>query len=173
MKKLFLLFISITTFSFVNAQQFGVKAGFNSTRFVAAYEGNSDSESISGFYVGVLAEFELSDVLRIQPELQYISINKDGESTAFLNVPIMFKYYITDIFNLQVGPQIGYSLEKSVDDLSNLGFDIAIGSGFDINDVFFVDARYAYNINNRYTGVLNGLTLRYNTFQVGVGYKFN
>jgi len=174
MKKIIFLAVALFAFSFGYAQQFGVKAGFNSTSFAVTVLDESDSESISGFYIGLLAEFELSEAIMLQPELQYVNISEDGESTGFLNIPIMFKYYIAEGFNVQAGPQISYSLEESVDDFSNLGIDVAVGLGYDINDNFFVDARYSYNVNNRYTGAgSEDLSVRYNAFQVGVGYKFN
>ena len=48
------------------------------------------------------------------------------------------------------------------------------GAGYDINDKFFVQARYGLELTNRYSGPLsNSLSVRANTFTVGVGYSFN
>lgn len=174
MKKLIFLAIAIFAFSLSYAQQFGVKAGFNSTSFAVTFMDESDSDASNGFYLGVLADFEISEGLNLQPELQYVNISEDGESTGFLNLPVMFKYYIAEGFNVQAGPQISYLLEEAEDDFSNLGIDLAVGLGYDIDDNFFVDARYSYNLNNRYTGEgSDDFSIRFNAFQVGVGYKFN
>ena len=174
MKKIILLAVVMFTFSLGYAQQFGIKTGFNSTSISFTILDESDSEGFNGFYVGLLGDFELSDELHLQPELLYVMIFDDGENSSFINLPIMFKYYIAEGFNVQLGPQINYLLEESIDDFSNLGIDLAIGLGYDINDNFFVDARYSYNLNNRYTGEgSDDFSVRYNAIQVGVGYKFN
>ncbi len=173
MKKIIFIAIAFFTISIAYAQQFGVKAGFNSTTAVAEFDGVSADESISGFYIGICSAFELSDMLELQPEIQYISVSEDGESSGFLGIPILFKYRPAAGLFIQAGPQITYLLEESIDDFTNLGFDLALGLGYDITEQIFVDAKYTLNLNNRYTGSMDGLTAKYNGIQVGLGYKFN
>ncbi len=174
MKKIIFIAIAFFTISIAYAQQFGAKAGFNSTSVVAEYGGVSADESVSGFYVGIFSAFELSDMLEFQPEIQYISVSEDGESSGFVGIPLLFKYSPAAGFFIQAGPQITYLLEESMDDFTNLGFDLALGLGYDITEQIFIDAKYSLNLNNRYTGEgSDEFSIKYNGIQVGLGYKFN
>lgn len=175
MKKIIFIAIAFFAISIANAQVFGAKAGYNSFTFkLDAPDNMSTDETFGGFYIGVFTEFALSDMLDIQPELQYFNISEDGESSGFIALPIMFKYSPAAGLFIQAGPQINYLLEESVDDLTNVGVDLALGLGYDITEKFFLDAKYSLNLNNRYTGEYSDqLTLKYNGIQVGVGYKFN
>lgn len=170
MKKL-LLVAAIAVFGFTNANaqemSFGAKVGFASITANVEMAGYSASAGESGFLVGVVGEFGLSDAFALQPELLYVSA---GEA-SFLYVPIMAKYYVSEGINVQAGPQINYSLEEMGDDYSALGVDIAVGGGYEISDNIFVDARYGFELTNRYTGD-GDASLSYNSIMVGVGYKF-
>lgn len=171
MKKVFLFALAIFAFNIVSAQSFGIKAGFNSTSVVAKSSGVSASESISGLYVGLLTEFELSDNLNLQPELQYVYVSKDGDNSSFINVPVLFNYNVVDNFAIQVGPQLSYLLDDKVTDFTNLGVDLVAGVKYSFTDNIFADARYNLNLTNHYTGS-GDFTAKYNAFQVGLGYKF-
>jgi len=175
MKKFIFIAILFFTISIANAQVFGAKAGYNSTTLkLDAPDNMSTDDTFSGFYIGIFTEFALSDMLDIQPELQYFNISEDGESSGFLALPIMFKYRPAQGLFIQAGAQLSYLLEESMDDFTNVGVDLAFGLGYDITEKFFLDAKYSLNVNNRYTGEFSDLlTLKYNGIQVGVGYKFN
>lgn len=125
------------------------------------------SDSQSGFYIGVVADFTLTEVFHIQPELAYGSI--DGGDGIFL--PIMGKYYVADKQNLQAGPQLVFTLEDVPQDFTGVEFDLAAGLGFDITEAFFAEARYAFQLNNSYTGN-EDITARASYLNVGIGYKF-
>ena len=86
-------------------------------------------------------------------------------------LPILGKFAISEKFNFQVGPQMVFSLEESVEDFSNVEFDVAGGVGYDIDDDFFLEARYTFQINNSYTGS-EDVKVRGNYLTIGVGYKF-
>ncbi|UOB18028.1 porin family protein [Abyssalbus ytuae] len=170
MKKLFFAAILLCAFSAVNAQEikFGVTAGFANADGKIELDGTDiPTDSESGFYIGALADFTLSESFHIQPELLYVNVN---EGNALL-LPIMAKFYVTEGLNLQAGPQILFDLEESVDDYSSVNFDLGIGAGYDINEKFFVEGRYAFQINNTYTGDAD-ITSRVNLINIGVGYKF-
>lgn len=171
MKKVFFLAITIMFFSSVFAQQFGVKVGFNSTTATAKAMGITASETIGGFYLGITSEFELSDAINLQPELQYVYVSKDNLNTSFIQLPVMFKYYATDELSLHAGPQISYELQDSMTDYTNLGIGLAAGLGYDFSENFYADARYSMDLNNHYTGSAD-YSAKYSGLQIGVGYKF-
>jgi len=184
MKKL-LLFAVVAVFGLwnVNAQDdgvssslFGVKAGFNQVSLRVSVQGVSASESISGFYFGVFGEFEVSDKFDIQPELQYVSVSEDGESSGFLVIPVLAKYNASEQFSILAGPQLDYLLDKEDGGLKKLGLGLAAGLAYSINENFLIDARYSFGLSNR-SDNLEGfedfnIKTTFNYLQVGLGYKF-
>tara|TARA_R110002033_G_scaffold11134_8_gene35607 strand:- start:66 stop:578 length:513 start_codon:yes stop_codon:yes gene_type:complete len=170
MKKLLLAAIAVLVFVNVNAQEtkFGLTAGYLGVNAKVKSGGNSATASDSGFYIGGVADIATSNELHIQPELLYANVN---DSSALI-LPIMLKYYVSENFNLQAGPQVLFSLEKSVQDVSSVEIGLGAGLGYDINDNFFLEARYSFQLNNSYTGNLD-ITARENILTIGVGYRFN
>ena len=184
MKKL-LLFAVVAVFGLwnVNSQDdgvssslFGAKAGFNSVSLRASAQGVSASESVSGFYFGIFAEFEVSEKFDIQPELQYVSVSEDGESSGFLVIPVLAKYNASEQFSILAGPQLDYLLDKEDGGLKKLGLGIAAGLAYSINENFLIDARYSFGLSNRTDNLegLEGFNIKttFNYLQVGLGYKF-
>ncbi len=135
MKKLLLLTaIAVFGFTSVNAQDvsFGLTAGFHSLSPAGDLDGDAESES--GFYIGGVADFAISDEFHVQPEVVYSAV----EDFTSIQVPIMAKYYVAEGISLQAGPQIGYIMEDLDDDFSALQLGLGIGAGYDINENFFV-----------------------------------
>ena len=104
----------------------------------------------------------------------------------------MAKYYVVDKLNIQAGPQLTFSsnlneIKQSIRDIegvvgsdSNIGdvlrttgVDLGFGVGYDITDRFFAQARYAFELTNRYDGPLNSvLEIKPQTLMVGIGFTF-
>jgi len=129
----------------------------------------------TGFFVGVLVDIEATDRLHVQPELLYAGIGDEG---AIL-IPVMAKYYVVESFNIQAGPQLDYVL--NIPDLAEplvkeVGLSLGIGAGYDINNQFAVQAKYTFGITDRLDSAVNNIlssSLKIDTFQIGVVYKFN
>jgi opacity protein-like surface antigen len=168
MKKIMLtLLVVVLTIVSVNAQTFGVKAGFISANAKVKGGGITLTDTESGFSVGLLAEFKLSDSIDLVPELLYVN---DGESA--LQMPIMAKFRIGEGFSILVGPQITYYVEESVPDVTNFNIGLGAGVGYDLSDNFFIDAKYTLQLNNTYTGS-SDFTAKANYLNIGLGYRFN
>lgn len=170
MKKVLLMTVAAFGFVFSSQAQevrFGATAGYLNARGSVKAEDISISASESGFYLGAMADFAVSDNFSVQPELLYASV--DGSDGLLL--PILGKFAISEKFNFQVGPQLVFSLEDTPEDFSSVEFDIAGGIGYDINEDFFVEARYTFQINNSYTGS-EDVKVRGNYLTIGMGYKF-
>lgn len=130
MKKILLLLLAavgITTIS--DAQvMFGPMAGLNiSIVSTSVDEGDApDPSSGIGFFIGGLAEIEISDKFGLRPELHFsvrrtttdveaqdfgggITIDAYTATAAdyFIEVPLLANIKPSDNFNIQVGPQIG------------------------------------------------------------------
>ncbi|VAW11215.1 hypothetical protein MNBD_BACTEROID03-1246 [hydrothermal vent metagenome] len=141
-----------------------------------------------GFYVGAVGDIGISDKLHVQPELTYGSAG----DLAFVYLPVMVKYYIIPKLNVQLGPQLSLStnageikgtirdIEGVVGSNENLdkvirktGVDLGFGAGYEFMDNLSVQARYAFELTNRYKGPLNNaLKVKSSTFNIGVVYFF-
>jgi len=147
----------VLTATFASAQKdmkFGVKGGFNSSS-------SDGGGSASGFFLGGLAEFSLSDKLVLQPGLNYHTFSANGGSTSTLSVPVLFKYNVAEKINLLAGPSLYYSLESEAVDKTVFGLDL--GGSYDITDNFFVEPRYSIGLTGE---------VKTNVLLIGVGYKF-
>lgn len=170
-KKLLFFAVLLTSMAtFGQEVNFGAQAGYLNMQDKAKYDGTSVSENYSGFYLGALADFTLSENWHLQPSVNYGHV----EETDFLIVPVMAQYHIQNSgFYLQAGPQATISLEDTGEDFSAFGLDLGVGAGYQIDEHFFVEAKYAFEITNRYTGDgSDDLKSRINTLSVGLGYKF-
>ena len=142
----------------------------------------------TGFYIGGLVDIGVVGNFHIQPEFLYGS----AEDLSFFYLPILAKYYVADKFHLQAGPQLSFSsnlddIKKAIRDteeligtngnvddvLKTIGVDIAIGAGFDVLDNLAIQARYSFELTDRYSGPAGGvLDIKGSAFQVGVAYMF-
>ena len=189
-KLLFIAVIAILSSLNVNAQEtpsstketsYGVTAGFQATSLKVSLKGLSDIvEDGEGFFIGLFAEFPLSEKFSIQPEFHYSSVTEDGESTDNLILPVFLKYYITEKFNVMSGLQFDYFTEKDLGDIKRFGLGLSIGLGVDITDSILISSRYSFGITNRIDTSefiddfidLSDLSAKTNIFQIGLGYRF-
>jgi hypothetical protein len=129
MKKNILALIVLLSIGVTNAQdiKYGAKIGLN----IANRPAEISSKALLGINIGGFAEFPVSDVFSIEPELLYsmqgnkiYSSSNSGSSTysstgkvslSYIVLPVMVKYYIADKISLEAGPQIGYLLAASYD----------------------------------------------------------
>jgi hypothetical protein len=128
MKTFKVLFILIFVFSgnLKSATDFGVRIGYNLSKWVQSTNGYSVSTKTTGDINGSIAfDFKVTEIFSIQPELGYIK--KGGTITQdFFASIINVKYNITYIevpvfaklsfgndrtkFNFLIGPSIGYGI---------------------------------------------------------------
>ncbi|WP_300569036.1 porin family protein [Flavobacterium sp.] len=184
MKKVLLSAVAIFAFGFANAQEtkFGIKAGLN----MANLSGDIDDTSMkAGLHVGAFAEIKISDKFAVQPEVLFSmqGAKVDGGDYAFnyLNIPVMAKFFVTEQFSLEAGPQIGFLMSAkanpdegdSVDVkefLTSTDFGLNVGLGYDFTENFTAGLRYNLGLSN-ISDEDNG-DIKNNVFSVSVGYKF-
>ncbi len=173
MKKLFLAAFAVFAFASVSAQTtFGATAGL--TILSPDVEG-ADEDSETGFHIGVFTELGLSDDFSIQPELTYAMAG----DVSMIALNAIAKYHVSEEFNIQLGPQIGFAGGDDIDDIeeflgddfTKLNIQLAVGVGYDITEDIFAQARYGFQLNDHFTGD-GDFGIKINTITVGVGYKF-
>ncbi|MDG1527832.1 MAG: outer membrane beta-barrel protein [Polaribacter sp.] len=158
----------VTSLSSVKAQKikYAVTAGYHNLTLKVSAGGFAASGGETGFYLGVSAEFQVAEKLSILPELQYAN---SADNT--LVIPIMAKYYVSEKFNLQAGPQLDLFLSAPAG-FNSLGFGLGFGGGYDFSEKIYVTTRYSLGLSNRVENAPAGASIKFDTFQIGVGYRF-
>lgn len=163
--------MAFAAFGTANAQdiKFGVKAGANFSNFT----GDADVDGRTGFYIGGLADFTVSEKFHVQPELLYsMEGGKDAE-LDFVRIPIMAKYYVMDGLNLQAGPMLGFKIggEDGLDEATkSLDYGLGFGAAYELPIGVFFDLRYNLGLANISDNDM--FDLGTTAFQVGLGYRF-
>lgn len=205
MKKIILTAIAILAFGLTNAQkaQFGIKGGLNVANQNYSVDGFPSPSSIIGFHIGGFVDIKFSDKFSIQPELLYstqgskfnLTVNNNGTDyntdnvfkLQYVNIPVMFKYYVVEKFSLEAGPQIGFltssKMETTVlgqtvsqnakDFFESVDFGLNLGAGYEFTKKISAGVRYNFGLANvaktdsgSNDKVTNGV------FLVSLGYKF-
>lgn len=195
MKRIILSIMACMIFGFVNAQstRFGVKAGLNISNFTGYQE---DVKSLTGFHVGGFAEIKVAKKFAIQPEFLFstqgtIIEGYDGDSNTtlklnYLNIPVLAKYYITDAFSVEAGPQIGFLLSAKArgEDIHELyqstDFGLNLGCGYNFTENISIGFRYTIGLTNvndvpdEYQDYpdLYGASFKNSNFALSLAYKF-
>lgn len=207
MKKIILvLCIAVFTVTGIKAQaSLGVKGGVN----FASIMGDTPSglRFRTGYDFGIVAEIETSSSTSVQPEIMFssqgfhydggkvngVSLEEDNYKLDYLNIPIVFKYYINDEFSFETGPQVGFLLsaktaDNSVDkgdlrdNLTNATFDFVVGFGYKFDNGFNLNARYVGGLTNIWKGYTRNPPAGYwyydygkrnSVFQLTLGYYFD
>lgn len=168
--------------SFGQSFKYGVSAGFHDFTLTTSADGlpGSGSDGASGYYLGFFGEFKLANKIAIQPEIQFAQIFTNGGDAKTLFLPVMFKYYIIDRFNVQAGPMFDLLLDNEVNETRDFGFGVAFGGTFEITDKIAVTTKYAIGLNNRTPDltlsdpVFGNLdfSTKFDAFQIGLMYAF-
>lgn len=193
MKKI-ILTVAVFTIGFVNAQEvkYGAKAGLNFANLTGDVE---DVSMKIGFNVGGFAEIKVSDKFSVQPELLYSTQGAKSEESfegetiesewnlSYLNIPIMAKYYVSEKFSLEAGPQIGFLLGSKVkvesievdfkDNTESIDFGLNIGSAYDFTENLFAGLRYNIGLSNvAKTESGDDTKINNSVISLSLGYRF-
>lgn len=177
MKKIILaVFVTVLTVVSVNAQaEFGIKAGVNFASILN--ENISGVKGRTSFNVGFVAEVETSSSTAVQVELVYSGqgfkyeggtiegdvVPQDTYKLDYLNIPIVFKYYINDGFNFEIGPQVGFLVSSKTENgtvdsstvndfFTTATFDVLFGLAYKFDNGFNVGARYNLGLTDIWKG---------------------
>jgi len=160
---------------------FGVKTGLNISNFTG---GDVDKNSLFGFHVGGFAEFKLNEKFSLQPELLYSTQGTEVENLVkikvdYLTIPLMVKYYLSENFSIEAGPQASFLVNDKAEfddssipdadiDASSFDFGLNVGVGYNFTSHLFAQVRYNYGI----TTVGENPDVKNSVFQISLGYKF-
>jgi len=91
----------------------GIKAGVNIANEKYSGDYDIDTKSIVLFHGGVFVTWMFSENLGLQPEVLFSmqGSQEDGYDykviTNYINIPVLVRYNITDMFSVHAGPQFG------------------------------------------------------------------
>ena len=197
MKKLiFLSLLAVLALSSCVTTHYGLRGGVNLANLSA-----DDDEGLStrtGIFFGGFGEFGVTEKIAIQPEILYSqqgSKYEDSESGGeffdgqfkfdYLNVPVMAKFYVSDGFFVEAGPQIGillsakdeydtpFSGEDDIKDfVSSTDFGGNLGLGYQTEMGLNFNARYNFGLSSidDFEGVDENI--KNGVISIGVGFRF-
>ena len=180
---------------------FGPKVGVDYTHW---WGKNINDESALSYQAGVFMEYRMNNKFAIAPEVVFAAHNRpkmewhswmneypacDGDVTTtyhtnYLNIPVMFKYYVTPSLSIDLGPQFGFKVydrytdkweergremkEKHSLGYRNFDFGLGLGATYNFTERFFVQVRYTLSLTTLY----EGSNARNGNAQLSIGYRF-
>lgn len=180
MQKLLLTILLISIgYTNSNAQnvKIGVKAGLNYANFTGS---EIQTDAITSYHAGIVAEISVLDSFSIQPELLYSTqgasyenaIDEYKNELGYISLPVLLKIYLSDSFSLDVGPQASFLLNKkdefNLNDYNTFEFSANAGLSLKITKSLFAQARYSLGL----TEVSKNADAKNSVVQVSLGVLF-
>lgn|SRR5690606_6596971 len=168
----------------------GAKGGVNFANLVGD---DPDGDLRTSFHLGLVGEIPLSERLYFGPEVLYSSQGtKEGGVESFkldyIQIPLMARYYLTEGFNIEVGPQIGFLINSEVesnvvgmnvdlkDYLSSIDYGVNFGLGLKWKNGLFLQGRYNLGLANIFDDLKIGsnddFKMTNRVIQFSLGYIF-
>lgn len=171
MKKIIFLSLMVlfTAKSLSQGVDLGIKVGAN----FATLTELPNVDTRTGLNFGAFFTIKFNDKIAIQGDVLYsqqgAEFDLDKVDLDYVNVPIVFKYYLVKKLNLHVGPQFGFlvsDFDASEFDDSYESTDVSgvVGLGLDLPLGFRVDGRYNFGLTEFLPDVKN------NVFSLSVGW---
>ncbi len=171
MKKIIFLSLMVlfTAKSLSQGVDLGIKVGAN----FATLTELPNVDTRTGLNFGAFFTIKFNDKIAIQGDVLYsqqgAEFDLDKVDLDYVNVPIVFKYYLVKRLNLHVGPQFGFlvsDFDASEFEDSYKSTDVSgvVGLGLDLPLGFRVDGRYNFGLTEFLPDVKN------NVFSLSVGW---
>ena len=197
MKKFFVLIAAAIVCMSASAQfQIGGKVGFDMTNF---WGSDVEHGMKPSYQAGLVMEYKFNPHFAIAPEVVFASqggkykvldLNLFGldvsktvtYNTNYINVPVMFKYYVSPAFSIDLGPQVGFNVysKYSIEDVKEavdvkdgtkgVDFGVGLGGTYNLTDNAFVQARYTMGLTKVFEGDYNNE--KNGNIQIAFGMKF-
>jgi opacity protein-like surface antigen len=135
--------------------QIGAKAGLNYANFSGT---KAQTDAITSYHAGLIAEIKLLDKFAIQPELLYTTqgatyntvLGDVKNELGYIAIPVLAKIYLSKSFSLELGPQASFLLSEKnnfdVEDPNTFEFAVDAGLSFKITKNIFLQGRYVLGL---------------------------
>ena len=205
-----IFFISLKTSAQNSSLGFGLKAGANYARFTSNKEADFTNEAEfkykAGFYAGGFLNYEISKKFQFQPELLValqgsqietkVESRRDFETNPTISsfkattnelsllLPLEFRFFVTDRFFLEAGPQLAYVLNRKevikenpyspnggsngsvTYDYDKFDLGMNVGAGFQLSDDLAITGRFFRSLIER------DETIKSSVFNLGMEFEF-
>ena len=179
-----LILISIVVFFIFTSStaqkiKYGSKIGVNIANITG--DETDDVNTITTLHAGAVAEIMISDEFSFQAELLYsaqgaksdysetldeVTFRYTSVKLEYINVPLLAKFYVTEGFSLEAGPQVGFLItadrefEKTdngetetggkdiLDEIKGIDFGLDFGLAYKLESGIFLAARYNLGLSN-------------------------
>ena len=197
MKKFFVLIaVAIVSMSAMAQVQFGAKVGVDATNF---WGKDTPHGMQLNYQAGLMMEYKFNPHFAIAPEAVFAAqggkvtrtidhVDTDCTfHTNYINVPVMFKYYVSPAFSIDFGPQVGFNVYSKMtakgkaanveakfttdlkDVTNTVDFGVGLGGTYNLTEHAFVQARYTLGLTNVFD---DGGDCKNGNIQLAFGMKF-
>ena len=180
-----LLLVAISANMQAQSVKFGIKAGLNYANQtgtdITVDAKTYQTEAITSYHAGLIAEIGIFERLSIQPELLYSTQGADYKNAAdeiftrkvgYLSIPLMVKIGFSKSISLELGPQASFLLSGKDDfvakDPNTFDFSVAGGLGIKVTKSIFISGRYGLGL----TEVSKDAKTKNSVVQVSAGIMF-
>jgi opacity protein-like surface antigen len=187
MKKTILFTVLLVAISMnMQAQlvKFGIKGGVNYANQngsnITVNGDNYQTDAITSYHAGLIAEIKLIDSFSIQPELLYSTQGASYKNATeefrnelgYLSIPVLAKINLNKFVSLELGPQASFLLSErnnfDVKDANTFDFAVVGGLGLNITKNLFIQGRYGLGL----TDASKDAQVKNSVVQVSAGIKF-
>lgn len=197
MKNIVLFLVAaVMVFPVLEAQEvnFGAKTGVNFANITG--DETDDLDGRTGFHIGLVAEIPFAEGFYFGPEVLYSTQGADASATEdigfrstikldYIQLPMMVRYYVTEGFSVEAGPNIGFLVNSEVEAegvsvdtsefFSEFDYGLNIGLGYKLFNGIFFQGRYNFGLANVVDDDEDtdlDVKWRNSIFQLSVGYMF-
>jgi hypothetical protein len=179
-----LFFFALSTNVQAQLVKFGVKAGVNYANQngsnITVNSTNYDTEAITSYHAGLIAEVKVTDGFSIQPELLYSTqgatyknaFEEFKNEVGYLSIPLLAKIHLNKTFSLDLGPQASFLLSErnnfDVNNAETFEFAAVGGLGINITKNFFLQGRYVLGLSE----ASKEAEVKNSALQVSAGFTF-
>jgi opacity protein-like surface antigen len=187
MKKTILFTVLLVAISMnMQAQlvKFGIKGGVNYANQngsdITVNGDNYQTDAITSYHAGLIAEIKLVDSFSIQPELLYSTQGASYKNATeefrnelgYLSIPVLAKINLNKFVSLELGPQASFLLSErnnfDVKDANTFDFAVVGGLGLNITKNLFIQGRYGLGL----TDASKDAEVKNSVVQISAGIKF-
>lgn len=164
--------------------KFGIKGGINYANQngsnITVNSTNYQTDAITSYHAGLIAEIKLVDSFSVQPELLYSTqgatyknaFEEFRNELGYLSIPVLAKINLNKFVSLELGPQASFLLSErnnfNVKDANTFDFAVVGGLGLNITKSLFIQGRYGLGL----TDASKDAQVKNSVVQISAGLKF-
>lgn len=140
---------------------FGIKLGLDRTMLLTTEKTTGRTD----FYAGVFAETRLSKRIGIHYEMRYSKFKNNN----FVEIPLLFKYYFNDNWNIFIGPRMDFLIDDR-ESINSFTPSAEFGVQYNFSKHFFIEGTYSLSSENQIK-IDDYLSGSRSNFRLGIGFK--